>query len=193
MKIVIATSNNDKIREIKELLPKNISVLLPKDFGIEKFEVIEDGESLKENAFKKAKTLYNIIKNPVIADDTGLFVKSLNGLPGVHSHRYAGENPTYKENRQKILNQLEKKLDRSAYFMTLICYIDSSGKDYYFFGKINGNIINEELGENEFGYDQIFMPENSKLTFGQMSDKEKNIYSHRSIAIKKFVEFMKEK
>ena len=104
MKIVLATSNKDKVREIKEILGESVDIYTTDDFNIEKFEVDEDGETLKENAYKKAKSLYDILKIPTLADDTGLFVKSLNLKPGVYSHRYAGENPTYK------LKNLKKNL-----------------------------------------------------------------------------------
>ena len=114
MKIVLATSNKDKVREVKELLKENnIKILTSKDFDIDKFEVKEDGKTLKENSYKKAKALFDRIKVPTLADDTGLFVKSLDNRPGVHSHRYANNNPSYKENRDKLLAELKNEKDRS--------------------------------------------------------------------------------
>ena len=191
MKIVLATSNKDKVREVKELLEENnIKILTSKDFDIDKFEVKEDGKTLKENSYKKAKALFDRIKVPTLADDTGLFVKSLDNRPGVHSHRYANNNPSYKENRDKLLAELKNEKDRSAYFKTVICFIDSTGKDHYFEGKINGEISKKEFGDKDFGYDQIFKPKGEDKTFGQMSEKEKNLFSHRSLALDDFRKFL---
>lgn len=190
MKIVLATSNKDKVREIKEILGESVDIYTTDDFNIEKFEVDEDGETLKENAYKKAKSLYDILKIPTLADDTGLFVKSLNLKPGVYSHRYAGENPTYKDNRNKLLVELKESDNRDAYFKTSVCFIDKDGKDYYFDGKIDGEISEKEYGDKDFGYDQIFRVKEIKKTFGQMTDEEKNLYSHRSLALEKFKKFL---
>lgn len=190
MKIVLATSNKDKVREIKEILGKSVEIYTTDDFDIEKFEVEEDGETLKENAYKKAKSLYDILKIPTLADDTGLFVKSLNLRPGVYSHRYAGENPTYKDNRNKLLDELKESENRDAYFKTSVCFIDKDGKDYYFDGKIDGEISEKEYGDKDFGYDQIFRVKEIKKTFGQMTNEEKNLYSHRSLALEKFKKFL---
>lgn len=190
MKIVLATSNKDKVREIKEILGESVDIYTTDDFNIEKFEVDEDGETLRENAYKKAKSLYDILKIPTLADDTGLFVKSLNLKPGVYSHRYAGENPTYKDNRNKLLDELKESDNRDAYFKTSVCFIDKDGKDYYFDGKIDGEISEKEYGDKDFGYDQIFRVKEIGKTFGQMTDEEKNLYSHRSLALEKIKKFL---
>lgn len=190
MKIVLATSNKDKVREIKEILGENIKIYTTKDYNIDNFEVEEDGETLKENAYKKAKTLYDILKVPTLADDTGLFVKSLDLRPGVYSHRYAGDNPTYKDNRDKLLDELKNCDNRDAYFKTTVCFIDDKGEDYYFDGQINGEISKKEYGDKDFGYDQIFKVKELDKTFGQMTDEEKNLYSHRSLALEKFKKFL---
>lgn len=192
MKIVLATSNADKVREIKKLIPEDYTVLTIKDLNIENFEVEEDGETLEANAYKKAKALFNQVKIPTLADDTGIFVKALDNKPGVKSHRYAGENPTYFDNRKKLLEELEGETDRSAYFMTVMCYIDKKGQDHYFVGKIDGIITEKDYGEHEFGYDQIFKPKKSDITFGQMSEKAKNNYSHRSLALEKLIKYLKD-
>lgn len=190
MKIVLATSNKDKIREIKEILGESVCIYTTDDFNIENFEVEEDGESLRENAYKKAKSLFNILKMPTLADDTGLFVEALGLRPGIFSHRYAGENPTYKDNRNKLLNELKGFNNRDAYFKTSVCFIDKDGKDYYFDGKINGEITLKEYGDKDFGYDQIFKVKQVSKTFGQMTDEEKNQYSHRALAIQNFKKFL---
>lgn len=191
MQIVFASGNIDKINQISLLLD-DINLKSPKDLGIENFEVDEDGLSLSENAYKKAKFLYDQVKLPTFADDTGLFVKAINNRPGVHSHRYAGTNPSYKENRDKLLAELEDKKDRSAYFKTVICFIDSEGKDYYFDGSLHGEITKKEFGDYEFGYDQIFKPKGLEKTLGQLTNEQINQISHRSIAIDNFYKFIKE-
>lgn len=190
MKLVLATSNKDKVREIKEILDKNIEIYTIEDFDLKNFEVEEDGKTLKENAYKKAKSLYDILKIPTLADDTGLFVEDLDLKPGVYSHRYAGDNPTYKDNRDKLLYELKNSENRKAYFKTSVCFIDEKGKDYYFDGKIDGEISEKEYGDKDFGYDQIFKIVELNKTFGQMSDEEKNLYSHRSLALEKFKKFI---
>lgn len=189
---MLATGNKDKIREIREIIPEKYSLLTSRDFDIEDYQVEEDGETLEENAYKKAKTLFDMVKVPTLADDTGLFVKALDGRPGVHAHRYAGEDPTYKENRKKMLEELKDKNDRSAHFMTAMCFIDENGKDHYFTGKIDGFITEKEYGDKDFGYDQIFKPLSSDKTFGQMTEKEKNNYSHRFLALEKLLEYLDE-
>lgn len=192
MELFLASSNKDKIKEIKEELNGLVDIELPKKYGIEDFEVEEDSETLKGNAFKKANELFKLLKKPTLADDTGLFVNSLNGRPGVHSHRYASENPSYKQNRKKLLKELKDKQDRSAYFMTVICYIDENGIDHYFEGKILGHITEKEFGDYDFGYDQIFKPNGCDFAFGQMTFEEKNKFSHRGLALEKFKRFLKE-
>jgi XTP/dITP diphosphohydrolase len=193
MKIAIASSNKEKIEEIKDLLNNEVEILSPKDLDIENFEVDEDKDTLKGNSYKKAKTLFDRVKIPTMADDTGLFVNALDGRPGVKAHRYASEDPTYKENRDKLIGELEDKNDRSAYFKSCICYIDQDGKDYYFEGIINGTITKEEHGDYDFGYDQIFKPDGSEKTFGQMTVQEKNDFSHRAIAVKEFGSYLKDR
>lgn len=189
MKIIFASGNIDKLNQIKLIL-SNIDLVSPKDLEINHFEVIEDGKTLEENAYKKAKAIYDMTKSPVFADDTGLFVDALNGDPGVYSHRYANENPSYKENRDKLLRELQMKVDRRAKFITSICYIDENGEDHYFKGTLNGTITNKEIGTYEFGYDQIFMPDGLDKTLGQMTNEKINEISHRSMAIKEFKKFL---
>ncbi|MDO4661699.1 MAG: RdgB/HAM1 family non-canonical purine NTP pyrophosphatase [Tissierellia bacterium] len=190
MKIVIASGNKNKIKEFKEIFrDTNIEFLTPKDFGIDNFEVNEDGDTLKDNSYKKAKSLYDIVKTPTIADDTGLFVKSLDGKPGVKSHRYAGYDANDKKNRKKLLDNLEGIANRNAYFETVISFVD--GNDINFFsGRIDGEILKQEMGEGGFGYDSIFKPKDYDLSFSQMGAKEKNKISHRANALRKFREFI---
>ena len=189
MTLLFATGNIDKLKQV-ELMIDNLKS--PKDFDLDDIEVVEDGKSLKENAYKKAKTYFDLAKVPTISDDTGLFVEALDNRPGIYAHRYAGEDATYKDNRDKLLSDLKDKDNRDAYFKTLVCYIDENGKDYYFEGILEGTITKEEIGQYEFGYDQIFLPNGSDRTLGQMTEKEINQISHRSKAIESFVKFYKE-
>ena len=189
MTLLFATGNIDKLKQV-ELMIDNLKS--PKDFDLDDIDVVEDGKSLKENAYKKAKTYFDLAKVPTISDDTGLFVEALDNRPGIYAHRYAGENASYKDNRDKLLSELKDKDNRDAYFKTLVCYIDENGKDYYFEGILEGTITKEEIGQYEFGYDQIFLPKGSDRTLGQMTEKEINKISHRSKAIESFVKFYKE-
>lgn len=189
MTLLFATGNIDKLKQV-ELMIDNLKS--PKDFDLDDIDVVEDGKSLKENAYKKAKTYFDLAKVPTISDDTGLFVEALDNRPGIYAHRYAGEDASYKDNRDKLLSELKDKDNRDAYFKTLVCYIDENGKDYYFEGILEGTITKEEIGQYEFGYDQIFLPKGSDRTLGQMTEKEINQISHRSKAIESFVKFYKE-
>lgn len=189
MKILFATGNKDKLKQINLLL-EEYQILSPEDLGISNFEVVEDGETLEENAYKKAIELHNISNKPTLADDTGLFVKAIDNRPGIHSHRYAGENASYKDNRDKLLGELSGINDREAYFETAICYIDENGEEHYFKGRLDGTITLEEIGDYEFGYDQIFKPLGLEKTLGQMTSEEINEISHRSKALNKFKDYI---
>ena len=166
---------------------------MPKDIGIEGFDVIEDGHTLKENAFKKANELYKLCKKRVFSDDTGLFVKALDNRPGIYAHRYAGEDATDKDNRDKLLDELSDKANRDAYFLTVICFIDEDGKDYYFEGRLDGTISEIELGDGGFGYDKIFYVKKYEKSLGQMDINFKNQISHRGLAMKEFKKFLEDK
>lgn len=184
MKILLSTSNTGKVKELKSILGDDYDLLLKSDFNLRDFDVEEDGKTLKENAYKKAKSLHdkvNININ-VIADDTGLFVKSLNGAPGIYSARYAGEEGDYSANNKKLLKELENKKDRSAYFETVICLITESGDVYYASGRLEGYIANDLKGEGGFGYDPLFIFDKNK-SLAEISAEEKNKISHRSKAL----------
>ena len=189
MEILFATGNKDKLKQLNLLL-EDYKLLSPADIGIDNFQVNEDGDSLEKNAYKKAKALHDISSKATLADDTGLFVESLDNRPGVHSHRYAGEDASYKDNRDKLLNELRDIDNRKAYFETVICFIDENGNDHYFKGKLEGSITKNEIGNYDFGYDQIFMINKLNKTLGQMTSQEINKISHRSKAINKFKEYI---
>lgn len=182
--IVLSTDNINKLREIREILEDlDIKIYGKSDIEGLDFEVIEDGDTLYDNALKKVSAMAERVDFAVLADDTGLFVKALNGEPGVHSARYASEHDD-KKNREKLLNNLKDKEDRSAYFKTEIILIDEDKNIIPIEGVCTGKISLEERGDNGFGYDSIFIPDGFDKTFAEMSHKEKNQISHRSRALK---------
>ena len=191
--IVLASNNQHKLSEFKQKLQKlDINVISQKEAGYD-IDVEENGTTFKENAEIKAKELNRLSGLPVIADDTGLEIDALNGMPGVYSHRFAGENATDEDRRNKVLNLLKDvdKENRTARFKTVICYIDENRELHFFEGIAEGIIGQEPKGNNGFGYDPIFIY-NGK-TFAEMSSEEKNAVSHRGKAIEKFVEFLENK
>ena len=192
MELVFASNNINKLEQVKLLLD-NDKVVMPKDIGIEGFDVVEDGLTLKANAFKKASELYKITKRKVFSDDTGLFVKALDNRPGIYAHRYAGEDATDKDNRDKLLEELADKDCRDAYFLTVICFIDEEGKDYYFEGRLDGTIATKELGNGGFGYDKLFYVKKYDKSLAQMDINFKNQISHRGLAMKEFKKFLEER
>jgi XTP/dITP diphosphohydrolase len=180
--IVAATNNKGKLREISEIL--GIEVMSLAEAGINS-DPDEDGASLKENAFIKAAVVKVFTDNAVLADDTGLFIAALDGAPGIHSARF--DKPGHR--REKVLTLMEKKGDRSAYFETVLCFID---EDVHFFtGRVDGVITRENRGDNGFGYDSIF--EYNGKTFAEMTDEQKNEISHRKRAIQKLKEYLEGK
>lgn len=192
MELVFASNNINKLEQVKLLLD-NDKVVMPKDIGIEDFDVVEDGLTLKANAFKKASELYKLTKRKVFSDDTGLFVKALDNRPGIYAHRYAGEDATDKDNRDKLLEELADKDCRDAYFLTVICFIDEDGKDYYFEGRLDGTIANKELGNGGFGYDKLFYVKKYDKSLAQMDINFKNQISHRGLAMKELKKFLEER
>ncbi|NLK70293.1 MAG: XTP/dITP diphosphatase [Clostridiales bacterium] len=191
-KIVLASNNNHKLREISEILePLGFTVISQLQAGIS-LEVDEIGTTFEENAALKARAIYQIYKTAVIADDSGLEVDYLNKAPGVYSSRYAGENATDKEKCEKLLSELEgvPMEKRTARFVSVICYIDKDGKEHIVRGECEGYIGFEPRGENGFGYDPIFMY--GDKSFAEISAEEKNSVSHRANAMRKFVKLIGE-
>lgn len=190
-RIILSTDNKNKIREIKDILSaEDVEIATKKDFNIN-IEIEEDGETLEENSYKKAKEIWEKTKEIVIADDTGLFVKELKGEPGVKSARYAGEHSTDLENRTKLIEKSRNIENREAKFITIITIIDESGKVHIAKGECSGKIILEERGTNGFGYDSIFIPDGYDKTFAQLGDITKNKISHRTKALKNLKEILK--
>ena len=184
MKIVIATHNKDKFKELYfGLKSLNVELLSLDDFpGIG--EIIEDGDTLEANALIKARTVYKLTSLPTISDDTGLSVDALNGAPGVYSARYAGENCSYLDNVNKMLSEMKNISEnkRGANFSTVMAYVDGK-MELIAEGIVKGVITNKIKGIGGFGYDSIFYVHNKGKTFSEMTIEEKNSVSHRSKAI----------
>jgi XTP/dITP diphosphohydrolase len=188
---ILASNNKNKLREYKEKLSEfGIDVISQAEAGIN-IEVEETGTTFAENAELKAKAIYDLVKKPVISDDSGLSVDALGGDPGVFSHRFAG--PTDQDRINKILTLLENVDDekRTAHFTCAICFIDENGNEHIFEEKCEGTIARKQEGENGFGYDPIFLYEGK--TFADISSEEKNEISHRGRAIKSFVNYIRNK
>jgi XTP/dITP diphosphohydrolase len=193
MKIIFATNNQHKVDEIRSALPENFSIISLKEAGID-IDIPEPHNILQDNAAEKARIIYNLTKtNPIamgcFSEDTGLEVYSLNNEPGVHSARYAGEEKSFDKNIEKLLSKLENSSERKARFRTVICLI-LEGKEYFFEGICEGEIIHKKRGNQGFGYDPIFIPTGSGKTFAEMSMNEKNLFSHRKKATDKLVTFL---
>jgi XTP/dITP diphosphohydrolase len=190
MKLVFATHNKNKLQELKMLLPKSFELVSLIDINCIE-EIKETENTLHGNALLKAKYVNEKYKLNCFADDSGLEVEALNGAPGVYSARYAGPEQSAEKNIQKLLKELEGKPDRKACFKTVISLV-LNGKEYFFEGEIKGEITNEKLGKEGFGYDPIFRPEGNTKTFAQMNAFEKNKISHRALAVNKLVDFLKQ-
>jgi XTP/dITP diphosphohydrolase len=187
MKLVLATKNNDKIREIRKALAGlPLEILTYHDFD-DFPSAAEDQATIEGNAKKKVQAIWEEFHVPALADDTGLFVDALDGLPGVYSSRFAGENASYKENREKLLKLLKGvPLERrTAEFKTAVALMIQSDKVITVEGECKGYIGFEERGEQGFGYDPIFIYDSTQKTFAEMSLEEKNQISHRGIALQK--------
>jgi len=188
MKIVFATNNENKTREIKNILGDSFTLLSLQDYNITE-DIPENEDTLEGNALHKARTVYNMIHTNVFADDTGLEIDILDGLPGVHSARFAGENKDSAANIRKVLTMMGDTENRKARFRTIIALI-LKGKEYIFEGVVNGRIITKERGNDGFGYDPVFIPDGQNITFAEMSLDEKNRISHRAIAFEKLKTFL---
>lgn len=189
MKLIFATNNGNKVSEIKAVVPQSLEVVSLKEAGID-IDIPEPHDTLQANAQEKAVVIYKLTGTACFSEDTGLEVPSLNGEPGVHSARYAGEDKAFEKNIQKLLTNLEGKEDRSAQFRTVICLKLADGKEHFFEGICKGTIISEQKGGEGFGYDPVFIPDGATQTFAEMSLEEKNKYSHRRKAVDGLVAFL---
>lgn len=188
MKLVFATNNLHKLEEIRAAVDSKIKIVGLKEIGIDE-EIPETASTLEGNAVQKAKYIFNKLKIPCFADDTGLEVKALNQQPGVLSARYAGEDCNPENNMKKLLAEMSGLTDREATFRTVIAFVYKD-HTHCFEGIVNGIITTEKQGDKGFGYDPIFLPNESERTFAQMTLDEKNEISHRSKALQKFTSFL---
>jgi len=188
MKLVFATHNKNKLKEVQALFPENITLLSLDDIGCFD-EIPETEDTIDGNAILKAdyvKLHYNM---DCFADDTGLEIKALNGEPGVYSARYAGEDKDDNANIQKVLSNLESKENRSARFKTVIA-LNLDGHQHLFTGICEGTILKEKKGDHGFGYDPVFQPNNYDKSFAEMDLLEKTKISHRGKALQYLIEYL---
>ena len=186
-KIVFATGNPNKLKEIKSAI-NSFEIIGLKDLKITE-EIPETGDTLKKNALQKAKYVYDKTGLDCFSDDTGLEIEALNYRPGVYSAMYAGPDCNAENNMRKVLRELVETPNRAAQFKTVIALI-LQGKEYFFEGVVKGQILKEKIGKGGFGYDPIFRPLGYKESFAEMSLEQKNEISHRGLAVKKLVNFL---
>lgn len=188
MKLVFATNNNNKLAEVKKLVPENIQLLNLNDIDCNE-EIPETTGTIEGNAKQKAEFVFKKYHVRCFADDTGLEVEALNNEPGVNSAMYAGEQKNAGDNMEKLLKELDGITNRSARFKTVISFCTGS-ETLLFEGIINGKIINEKKGKNGFGYDPLFIPDGYDKTFAELPLSVKNKISHRAIAVGKLMQYL---
>ena len=187
-KIVFATNNEHKLREIRAIIHDGTEVLSLADIGCHA-DIPETADTLEGNALIKAHFIYDNYGYDCFADDTGLEVEALDGAPGVHTARYAGDDQDSQANMRKLLQEMKGKDNRNARFRTAIALIQG-GEEHLFSGEVRGTITTEPLGNKGFGYDPVFIPEDTGLTFAQLGEDVKNHISHRARAVAKLTEFL---
>ena len=190
-KLVFATQNEGKYNEVKKLIPSVISLLSLDDLNF-CGEIEETGKTLKQNAKIKSDFIYKNYNTNCFADDSGLEIDSLKGLPGVYSARFAGNNCKSQDNIEKVWKLLTGYKNTNAKLKSVFS-LNINGKTFFFEGKIEGKIIFDQRGQNGFGYDSIFIPNGYKKTFAELDLIEKNKISHRSKALKKLIIFLDKK
>lgn len=189
MKLIFATQNQHKAKEIQALLPSEFEVLTLNDIDIQE-DIPETSDTLEGNASQKSHYILHHFSMDCFSDDTGLEILAINNEPGVYSARYAGPAKNADDNMNLVLAKLKGKSDRSAQFRTVISLI-LDGKEHLFEGVVKGKIIEEKRGGDGFGYDPIFVPEDQDKTFAELSMEEKNKMSHRARAFEKMIHFLK--
>ena len=188
MQLVFASNNKNKIKEIQLLVPSTIQILSLDDIGCTE-DIAETADTIEGNAMLKANYVTEKYGYDCFADDSGLEVDALNGEPGVFSARYAGEPKNDENNIDKLLANLKDLENKKANFKTVIC-LNSKGKQHLFTGIIHGQIIEERIGTNGFGYDPIFVADGYQKTFAELTLEEKSNISHRGIAVKELITFL---
>ena len=188
MKIIFATGNKGKLKEVRNIfIYIKFEIISLDEIGFAD-EIIEDGNTFEANAFIKADTIFKKFNIPVIADDSGLAVKQLNGEPGIYSARYAGENATYLDNNLKLISELKEYVEpHSAKFVCCAAYVDQDNR-ITVHGELPGKIIKEFRGEHGFGFDPIFVPDGFNFTLSELGLEEKNKISHRAKAFSELKE-----
>jgi XTP/dITP diphosphohydrolase len=189
LKLIVATTNEHKVAEFRQILNgTDIELLSLKDINLN-VDVVEDGKTFKENAYIKAKTIYELCKMPTIADDSGLEIEALDNFPGIYSARFEQGLP-YKEKNKKILEMMKDKINRNACFKCALCVMGLGKEPLFFEGVFKGVIAYAVEGEHGFGYDPIFYYPPLKMTSASMGDELKNKYSHRGLALEQFKEYL---
>lgn len=188
MELLFASGNENKVKEIRQLLPQGYQLLSLADVGF-RDDIPETAQTIEGNAILKAEFMAKRQSLGCFADDTGLVIPALNGEPGIYSARYAGEEKNAGKNMNLVLEKLEGSPYRNAYFITVIALILEE-KLHLFEGRVEGQIIEEKRGINGFGYDPIFQPEGFDRTFAEMTSEEKNKLSHRGRALAKMMAFL---
>lgn len=191
MKLVFATNNEHKLKEISQLLDGKHEIVSLSEIDCHD-DIPEDHDTLEGNALQKARYIKEHFGYDCFADDTGLEIEALDNRPGVYSARYAGPAKDSRENMMKVLREMEGVTNRNACFRTVIALI-LDGQEHLFEGRVDGKILTEQHGEAGFGYDPIFQPEGFRVSFAEMPMDEKNKISHRGRATQKLVEFLRMK
>ena len=195
MDFVLASKNKKKLVEMRRILsPLGINVISEADSGVTFPEVEENGTTFEENATIKARSACEACNMPAIADDSGICVDALGGAPGIYSARYAGEGHNDDDNNEKLLAELVNvpESERTAYYVCAICCCFPDGRSFTVRGECHGRIGYEYKGEGGFGYDPLFLVGDGDLTFGELTDEQKDELSHRGKALRDFAEIIKE-
>ncbi len=192
MRVIAATKNKGKIREISEILGRlGIEVISQGDSGID-VDILETGKSFIENARIKAEAVSLLCDEAVLADDSGLCVDALGGAPGVYSARYAGEDATDSDKINKLLSELDGEMERDAHFETAVVFIYPDGRELAVTGRVDGRITLSPKGDGGFGYDPVFYSTELGKTFAEATEAEKNSVSHRARALTALYDLLKE-
>jgi XTP/dITP diphosphohydrolase len=186
--LVFATQNNNKLKEVRSLMPPDVELLSLRDIGCEE-ELPETGNTLDQNALQKARYVFEKYGVNCFSDDTGLEVYSLGGRPGVLSARFAGPNATSTQNVEKLLAEMQGETDRKARFRTVIALCEN-GDTRFFEGQVEGSITTSPAGTGGFGYDPVFIPDGGVIRFSEMTAEDKNKISHRGRAMARLAEYL---
>lgn len=194
--IVVASNNENKIREFKEILGEfGFQFISKAQAGVAHIDVVEDGETFEENSYKKAYEIMKASGEIVIADDSGLVVDCLDGAPGVYSARFSGEEGDDKANNEKLVSLIKEVPfeERTARFVAVVTIVWPDGSSLAARGEVEGHMVTEERGSGGFGYDPLFVPVRYDKTFGEFTAEAKNSISHRGNALRQLRQKLLEK